>query len=117
MAGYRIKLIDNNCKYYYQTNDEQPRTNNDHENLPSCATIDTFSGRYKRISRMVFRSTSTITRVKSEPSQVQWENNGKSAVYVLDPRRSKSARYGGHTHKHSNTASGGEWRYLSREDR
>jgi hypothetical protein len=107
MAGYRIKLIDNNCKYYYQTNDEQPPTNND-----NYATIDTFSGRYKRISRMVFRSTSTITRVKSEPSQVQWENNGKSAVYVLDPRRSKGTRDGDHAFKYSDAASGGEWRYL-----
>lgn len=101
----KIKLIDNNYKYYYQTNTrEQTRTNND-----NYATIDTFPRRPKRISRMVFRSTSTITRVKSKPSQVQWKINGKPAVLLLDTRRSKGTRYRGDTHKHSNTASGGEW--------
>jgi uncharacterized protein YukE len=66
---------------------------------------------------MVLGGASTVTHIKSEQTQIQWKNNGKSAVYVLDTGRSTGTRDGGDTFKHSDAASGQKWRYLPRTGR
>lgn len=82
--------------------------------MPSRATIDPIPRRYEQILWVVFGSGAAITRVVPDGTYAYaYEtNHDESAVYILDARRQEGAGDGGDTYQYSDTASGGEWRYM-----
>jgi hypothetical protein len=73
-------------------------------------------GRYIRVLWVVFRGITANAGIIPEQTQVQWKNNGKSSVYVLDTTRrrcgNEGACDGNHAHEYPYTATGGKWRYM-----